>query len=358
MFSLRKRQGSYYLLVLVFLVVAFTSTQSSEKKSPPMKDMVLVRGGVFQMGDLFEDGAENERPVLKVHLSDFYLNKYETTVAQYKAFVAETGYVTRAERLDSREKQQARYTKLVKKAMAGEQDEEFLTLYKGFLNSGGCHYWVSDPGNFNFSVDCNWRNPLVEQTDNDPVMCIAWVDAASYCNWLSEKDGLPPAYNVDAGELLDKDGKPTLEIREVKGYRLPTESEWEYAAREGGKKVRFGNGSDIARASEMNFNAVNGDYEYSEAGVYRDGTVPVGSFEPNSLGLYDMSGNAWEWCSDFYGEYKDADQLDPIRSTGTHRVLRGGRWGGDAKEARVFARLPYEAIDRCNNTGFRIARTL
>jgi formylglycine-generating enzyme required for sulfatase activity len=357
MLSLIKRRWSYYPLFLVLLVVACASTHSSDINSSTMKEMVLVPGGEFQMGDVFDEGEENEKPVHKVRLSDFYLGRYETTVAQYKAFVAETGYVTRAERLDSREKQLARYSKLVEKVMAGEQDEEFMTIYKEFMKSGGCHYWVSDPGTFDFSVDCNWRTPLFEQTDDDPVMCIAWVDAASYCNWLSEKDGLPPAYELDSGELLDKDGIPTVNIRNVKGYRLPTESEWEFAAREGGGKVRFGNGRNIARASEMNFNAVDGNNEYSEAGVYRDGTTRVGRFAPNSLGLYDMSGNAWEWCGDFYGDYADAEQVDPFRATGKHRVLRGGRWGGDASNARAFTRFPYEPIDRCNNSGFRIART-
>jgi formylglycine-generating enzyme required for sulfatase activity len=357
MFSTCKRRRLSCLLVPVFIVVGLIPAQSPSKTSPAMKDMILVHGGVFQMGDVFEEGAKNERPVHEVRLSDFYLNKYETTVAQYKAFVEATGYVTRAERLDSREKQQERYTKLLKKAMAGQHDEEFLALYEEFLNSGGCHFWTSDPGSFKFSVDCNWKTPLVEQTQSDPVVCIGWVDAASYCNWLSEKEGLPPAYDMNTGELLDGNGKPTTDVGGVKGYRLPTEAEWEYAAREGGKKVRFGNGKNVARAGEMNFNAVDSDYEYSEAGLYRGATAPVGSFEPNGLGLCDMSGNAWEWCSDFYGEYNEEHQVNPYRSTGKNRVLRGGRWGGNASEARAFSRYPYRAIDRCNNSGFRIAKT-
>jgi formylglycine-generating enzyme required for sulfatase activity len=355
---LLKPRTAYILLALVVATVIFTATRSSNKKSPHGSELVLIQGGEFQMGDLFDEGSKNEKPVHKVVLSDFYLSKHETTVAQFKAFVAETGYVTRAERLDSREEQQARYTKLVEKAKARQQDEEFVALYKDFLDSGGCFYWISDPGSFDFSVDCNWKIPLIEQTDDDPVVCMAWVDAASYCNWLSEKDGLPPAYDVDTGELIDMHGKPTLDISEVKGYRLPTEAEWEFAARQGGEKIRFGNGRDVATAREMNFNAAAGDYDYSAAGSYRDRTSPVGSFDPNGLGIYDMSGNAWEWCSDYYCAYEEADQTDPHCSKGMHRVLRGGRWGGSAVEARASARAPYEPINRCNNAGFRIARTL
>ena len=355
---LLKPRNVCILLVLVVTAVIFTATRSPKTTCPHGGELVLVQGGEFEMGDLFDEGLKNEKPVHKVVLSDFYLSKHETTVAQFKAFVAETGYVTRAERLDSREEQQARYAKLLEKARARQQDEEFMTLYKEFLDSGGCHYWASEAGGFDFSVDCNWQTPLIEQTDDDPVMCMAWVDAASYCNWLSEKDGLPPAYDVDTGELLDKHGKPTLDTKDVKGYRLPTEAEWEYAARERGEKIRFGNGRDVATAYEMNFNAASADVDYSMVGPNRGRTAPVGSFDPNGLGIFDMSGNAWEWCSDCYCPYEDADQSDPYCSTGKYRVLRGGRWGGSAQEARVSARAPYEAVNRCNNTGFRIARTL
>jgi formylglycine-generating enzyme required for sulfatase activity len=142
------------------------------------------------------------------------------------------------------------------------------------------------------------------------------------------------------------------------GYRLPSEAEWEYAAREGGRDVRFGTGSDTARSSEMNFRGDEAMQPYAQLGSYHQGTMPVGSFPPNGLGLYDMSGNAWEWVSDTYVAYDSAAADNPYVSQGSARMLRGGRWGGDAFEARVFRRTSWPRNDRCNNSGFRIARSV
>jgi len=107
----------------------------------------------------------------------------------------------------------------------------------------------------------------------------------------------------------------------------------------------------------MNFRANSGDYPYSAVGEYRSTTVPVTKFEPNSLGLYNMSGNAWEWVTDLYRLYQAGDQVNPYGLDGVNRILRGGRWGGDAFEARVSARGGYARKDRCDNSGFRIARS-
>jgi formylglycine-generating enzyme required for sulfatase activity len=190
------------------------------------------------------------------------------------------------------------------------------------------------------------------------VVCISWNDAIAYCNWLSQQENLPSAYEIKTGSLLDHAGKPATDVLSVKGYRLPTEAEWEYAAREKGRKVRFGNGKDAARAQEINFYASHGAYSFGEKGRYRKSTVPVGSFPPNALGLFDMSGNAWEWCGDGYTNYP-ADKVDnPYVFTGPHRILRGGRWGGDAKEIRATARHFEGRTLRCNNSGFRVARTV
>jgi formylglycine-generating enzyme required for sulfatase activity len=141
---------------------------------------------------------------------------------------------------------------------------------------------------------------------------------------------------------------------------LPTEAEWEYAARERGRKVRFGNGQDIARASEMNIDATSGKFAYAEQGESRGKAIPVGSFPPNSLGLHDMSGNAWEWCSDFMGRYPKEPQTNPYQQEGVQgprRAARGGPWVGDASFARVATRLGWVSDDRCNNIGFRVARS-
>ncbi len=326
------------------------------KSASQSPEMVLIKGGKFKMGDVFGDGAEDEKPVHNVRLDDFYLAKCEVTVEAFRKFVGETGYRTSSESVEN----EAEQKRLLNQYMTGLKnntldDQTKTELIERYLSYSGCFWWVSEKSSFDFSTDCNWQNPYVEQTDRDPVVCMSWQDAINYCNWLSGKDGLPVAYDLITGQWLDKWGNETLDITKVKGYRLPTEAEWEYAARERGKKVRFGNGENIARSSEINFDPGRGDHPYLAKGEYAEKTKPVASYKANRLGLYDMSGNAWEWCADFYGEYSSADQINPFRSEGLKRVIRGGRWGGDAMSIRVFSRSPYESTNRCNNAGFRIA---
>jgi formylglycine-generating enzyme required for sulfatase activity len=146
-------------------------------------------------------------------------------------------------------------------------------------------------------------------------------------------------------------------VRKVKGYRLPTEAEWEFAARERGKKVRFGNGKDYARPGEINYDASSAKYTYAEQGVKRDRSTPVGNFKPNALGLYDMSGNAWEWCTDVKADYSATKRINPYVAGDEPRILRGGCMGADARGARVSSRACFGRADHCGNSGFRIART-
>ncbi len=133
---------------------------------------------------------------------------------------------------------------------------------------------------------------------------VSWEAAVQMASYLSEKTG--------------------------RTYRLPTEAEWEYAAREGGKKVRFGTGKNTIGPDEANFDASSAYKEsYSRSGKYREQTVPVDSFAPNSLGLYNMSGNVYEWCQDWYGEeyYSSSPRRNPTGpASGTKRVYRGGGW--------------------------------
>ncbi len=148
-----------------------------------------------------------------------------------------------------------------------------------------------------------------------------------------------------------------------KSYRLPTEAEWEYAAREGGKQVRFGNGKDVADPAQINFDGRESHKEsYSLAGLYREKTVAVGSLRsPNALGLHDMSGNVREWCSDWYGAdyYKKSPAKDPLGpGSGSDRVCRGGSWVTYPQGCRVADRGNSAPGNRFNYLGLRLARTL
>ncbi len=171
--------------------------------------------------------------------------------------------------------------------------------------------------------------------DDCPVESVSWEDVQTFINELNK---LYPGRN----------------------YRLPTEAEWEYAARGGGKQVLFGNGKNIADPDEMNFDASK-DYKksYSVAGTYRQKTVPVGSLNtPNALGLHDMSGNVYEWCSDWKGSYSSGSQTNPQGpSSGSNRVVRGGSWNFFPRLCRVALRGNGAPGYRVNGVGFRLART-
>ena len=157
-------------------------------------------------------------------------------------------------------------------------------------------------------------------------------------------------------------GKEVTANWNANGYRLPTEAEWEYAARGGGKKVRFGNGKDVADPKEINFNGEK-DYKkpYSLVGEYRRETVPVDSLNSlNALGLHDMSGNVYEWCWDWYDQkyYAKSPTTNPRGpSAGSFRVLRGGSWFSDPRYVRAAYRNDYTPDNRFYDIGCRLART-
>jgi formylglycine-generating enzyme required for sulfatase activity len=185
-----------------------------------------------------------------------------------------------------------------------------------------------------------------------PVIDVSWYDALLYCNWRSRREGLKEVYLIDGAKVTPD--------WNANGYRLPTEAEWEYAAREGGGPRRFGDGRNTADPARINFDAsADGKQLYSIVGDFRAKTIPVGSLKaPNALGLHDMSGNVWEWCWDGYGAYSPDDQQNPRGpDDASDRVIRGGAWSRRPAGVRTTYRLYANPFERFNVVGIRLARS-
>jgi len=254
--------------------------------------------------DFFKD----EHPQHRVRITKpFYLGTHHVTRGQFRQFVADAGYKTDAEK------------------------QEDL----------GARGWNPDQKAFRFNEKYSWRSAGFEQTDEHPVVNVSWNDAVEFCKWLSKK--------------------------ESKTYRLPTEAEWEYACR-AGTTTRYYSGDDpetlatVGNVADATAKAKFPDWKYTNRAS--DGyvfTAPVGKFKPNAFGLYDMHGNAWQWCADWYGAeyYAKSPADDPTGPDfGSIRVLRGGSWSdwpSDSRSAKRFGVRP--VIDRRDDSGFRVART-
>jgi formylglycine-generating enzyme required for sulfatase activity len=171
-----------------------------------------------------------------------------------------------------------------------------------------------------------------------PANEVSWLDAIAFCNALSERQGLTACYQMDNNTV-------TWNHR-ADGYRLPTEAEWEYAVRAGTETRWFCGEEPTALAR----------YAWFDESV--SGRVhPVGGKAPNPWGLYDMVGNVWEWCWDWYGDYAVAGVSDPTGPDhGTSRVQRGGAFGYGARRLRSAYRYSYEPEDRHDAIGFRVVR--
>jgi formylglycine-generating enzyme required for sulfatase activity len=273
--------------------------------------MVRIPAGSFTMGSpLAEpDRVGYQEEGRQVSLSAFYLGSRELSVGEFRRFVGETGYRTGAEQ------------------------------------TGGAFVYDGAAGEWEFQAGADWRRPGFRQDDDHPVVNVSWFDAIEYCNWLSAKEGLKPAYLVSGEEVIWD--------READGYRLPTEAEWEYACR-AGTTTPFSTGQRISTA-QANYDG-NFPYNNSNKGLFRRAATAAASFQPNSWGLYDMHGNVWEWCWDFYG-LSGGEAIDPPGpNTGAHRVNRGGGWDSAAKYLRSAARSSDFPETAGGSLGFRLAR--
>jgi sulfatase modifying factor 1 len=297
--------------ILIFCLLLLVSKNTAPLTVLPENiapdHLARIEGGTYTMGDGFGDGNETQHTVT---LSSFYMGKTEVTFDEFDAFCAAT----------SREK----------------------------------------PG------DTGWGR------GQRPVINVDWYDAVEYCNWLSDQAKLTPAYTIDKARQ-DPNNQNKYDTKKytvavnwtADGYRLPTEAEWEYAAREGGKKVRFGNGKDIADPAQINFDASESyKKDYSVAGEYCQKAVPVNEMTGavNSLGLRHLSGNVFEWCQDWLGAnyYSESSgATDPQGpDSGENRVVRGGGWLSDPFNCRSAARLNWRPSPRNYFVGFRVVRCL
>ena len=179
-------------------------------------------------------------------------------------------------------------------------------------------------------------NPSRYRGAGQPVEMVSWLNAVDYCNRLSIMEGLTPAYTINGNNVTWN--------REANGYRLPTEAEWEYACR-AGTDTPFYTGDSAVDAGWYRATA-------SDRQPY-----PVGQKLPNGFGLYDMHGNVWEWCWDWYGDYTEEEKVDPVGpATGPGRVYRGGSWDNDAAQIRSAYRFRQGPQFRSFFVGFRVAR--
>jgi formylglycine-generating enzyme required for sulfatase activity len=267
-------------------------------------EMVLVPAGVFTMGD--DTGQADQKPAHDVTISNpFYLGKHEVTVAQFRQFVEATGYATDAE--------------------------------KG-IGFDGAFGWDRSTMEFKMNADYSWQNAGFKQSERHPVVNVSWNDAIEFCKWLSTKD--------------------------ARTYRLPSEAEWEYACRAGTTTsymhgddaegvVKVGNVADAEFKSQ--FPELEAAVRASDGHAY---TSPAGSFEPNPFGLYDMHGNVWEWCQDwyepeYYARSASRDPEGPAR--GNERVYRGGGWFNCARGFQSSSRSAGLPDNRHLTLGFRVA---
>ncbi|WP_084163965.1 formylglycine-generating enzyme family protein [Olivibacter sitiensis] len=305
------------------------ASQNEGKLGEDSVKMVLIKGGAFLMGaEEFADA----RPLHEIVVSDFLLDEHEVSNAQFAQFIEATGYVTVAER----ELNPADFPGVPAEALVPGSAVFTPTAQKVGLQNH-LQWWTYLPG-------ASWKHPegpksSIQGREWEPVVHVCFEDAQAYATWA--------------------------------GKRLPTEAEWEYAARAGKKQSRFYWGDELKPKGKWVANVYQGDFPSKN--TKEDGfehAAPVKSFPANGYGLYDMDGNVWEWCADFYRpDYYEksprsnprgpSDSHDPAEPGTVKRVQRGGSFLCNDRYCERYkagSRGKGEVSSGSNNLGFRCAK--
>ncbi len=307
------------------------------------KGMVLIPGGTFEMGGDNDQASEDELPKHKITVAPFYMDATEVTNAQFQQFVDATGYVTTAEKKPDWEE----LKKTLPPGTPKPADNLLQAASLVFKSSSGPVDLNDYSQWWSWVNDANWKHPEgpksnLKGKENYPVVHVSWFDAMAYCKWA--------------------------------GKRLPTEAEWEFAARGGLINNIYPWGNEHISKGSAKANSWEGNFPYFNSN--KDGFVksaPVKTFSANQYGLYDMAGNVWEWCSDWYNnkyyeELKDKTTVNPAGSTKSFdpqepytpkRVLRGGSFlcnDSYCSGYRVARRMKSSPDTGLEHTGFRCVR--
>jgi formylglycine-generating enzyme required for sulfatase activity len=294
--------------------------RSVPPRATVIRDMIRVPAGPFRMGGEDPDAVpgDGEGPVRTVTVAEFHIDAKAVTNAQFAAFVKGTGYVTDAERFG--------WSFVFHTFVAPEARRWVLDG-----RVPGAPWWLPVEG-------AQWRHPAgpgsgIGDRRNHPVVHVSWADGVAYADWA--------------------------------GKRLPTEAEWEKAARGGLDQARFPWGDDFTPRGQHRCNTWQGEFPRRDTGADGFvGTAPVDAYRPNAFGLYNVSGNVWEWCADWFSrDWHEADhpetRIDPRGPTsGIGRVMRGGSHlchESYCNRYRVAARTQSSPDSTSGHVGFRCA---